>query len=212
MKNIILAHYNEDIKWFNNLNFDGNKIVYSKTINNNDKYFIPLNKGQEIPMYLKYIIDYYYDLPEKTLFIHGHQNSLHQDFSTDYIIDNLNWNLDSFFSINKRDWYQEVSKNYEISKGAFDIWLKNNWYIFKNKLEFPIDGLFFYSGAQFVVNKELILQYGIDFYKDLYDWIEKTEIDNVITSRIFEYTWHYIFTKKSIEKKYNNIFNGNNTN
>jgi hypothetical protein len=199
MKNIIMAHYNEDIEWFLKLPFEGNKIIYSKTINNDDKYFIPFNKGQEIPMYLKYIIDYYYNLPEKSLFIHGHRNSLHQDFPTDYIIENINWNLDSFFSINKRDWYQEVSDNYQISDNSFRGWLEKNWYIFQDKLPFPENGLFFYSGAQFVVSKKLIKQYDIKFYENLYDFIQKTDLDSVITSRIFEYTWHYIFTKKSVE-------------
>jgi hypothetical protein len=194
---LIIAHYNEDLVWLDKINIP--KIIYSKT---NKKYnLVPGNKGQEIPCFLKYIIDFYDNLPDKTLFLHGHRMSGHQDFNTDSVIPVLNWNLDSFFSINKRDWYQEISKTVYFDEGAYDVWLKQNWYMFEEYLPFP-ECLKFYSGAQFVVNKELITQYPISFYKKLYNWIQTTELTNFITSRIFEYTWHYIFTKNPIEKKY----------
>ena len=203
MNKIIIAHYNEDLNWAIELKNIFDIEIYSKT----DGRFniIEGNKGQEVPMYLKYIIDNYTNLPEKTLFLHGHQMSLHQDYSSDFIIKNVNWNLDKFFSVNRREWYQEVSENYAISPDAFKIWLKNNWHIFQDKLEFPTNGLFFYSGAQFVVDKSLILQYELDFWGNLYKWIQTVDIDSAITSRIFEYTWHYIFSKKTIETKYDNI-------
>jgi hypothetical protein len=206
-KKILIAHYNENLDWLNNLNFDGEVIIYSKTIDNDKNKFIPINKGQEIPMYLKYIIDNYYILPDKTLFLHGHLNSPHQDFNSKFIVENVNWEFSDFFSVNKRDWYQEVSSKNQISKGSFDIWLKTYWYLFEEYLLFPSDGLFFYSGAQFVVDKSLILQYPINFYEKLYNWVLTENINippqtsDEISSRIFEYVWHYIFTKNPIENK-----------
>jgi hypothetical protein len=205
MKNILFAHFNEGLGWIENLNGDYNKIVYSKTIDYNKERFIPINKGQEVPMYLKYIIDFYDNLPEKTLFLHAHLNSPHQDFDSSYIVENLNWDCDDFFSVNKREWYQEVSKNYQLSQGSFDVWLTKYWHKFQDFLPFPENGLFFYSGAQFVVSKELILQYPKYFYENLYDWVLTDTINlppqtsDEIISRIFEYTWHYIFTKKPVE-------------
>jgi len=202
---IVIAHYNEDLSWTQNLKFDGEIVIYSKTIQSNPHRYIPINKGQEVPMYLKYIIDYYDNLPDKTLFLHGHSTSPHQDFDSRYIIENLNWDCDNFFSVNKREWYQEVSKNCQLSKGSFDIWLKTYWYKFLEILPFPDNGLFFYSGAQFVVNKELITQHPKSYYEDLYNWVLTEEIkmergtSDEIMSRIFEYTWHYIFTKNSVE-------------
>lgn len=213
-KKIIVAHYNENLSWINETKFEGEKVIYSKTINDDLNKFIPINKGQEVPMYLKYIIDYYNDLPDKTLFLHGHFNSPHQDVNSKIICENVNWDFSDFFSVNRRDWYQEVSKNYQLSKNSFDEWLFNNWEIFDGYLDFPKNGLFFYSGAQFVVNKSLITQYPLSFYENLYKWILNTDISSVITSRIFEYTWHYIFTKNPIENKTSleNIIYGYNTN
>lgn len=196
-KGIMIAHYNEDLSWLNSISLK--KVIYSKT---NSLYnFVPNNKGQEIPCFLKYIIDFYNNLPDKTLFLHGHRMSGHQDFFTDKVIPVLNWNLDSFFSINRREWYQEISKDVYLDEGAYNIWLKDNWHYFEKYLPFP-EKFKFYSGAQFVVNRELITQYPKNFYINLYNWIQTTELSNFITSRIFEYTWHYIFTKNPIEKKY----------
>lgn len=206
-RKILIAHYNENLDWVNNLNFDGEIVVYSKTIQTIPERYISINKGQEVPMYLKYIVDFYDNLPEKTLFLHGHSNSPHQDFESKYICENLNWEIDNFFSVNKRDWYQEVSKNFETWK-VHGEWLRNNWSMFQAEIDFPEDGLLFYSGAQFVVSKSLILRYPKSFYENLYNWVlTKTvnhppQTSDEIVSRIFEYTWHYIFTNHRIENKY----------
>ena len=205
MYNIIISHYNENLDWIQNLNTEHNKIIYSKTINENNIFLIPLNKGHEASAYIKYIIDYYDNLSEKNLFLHGHQNSGHQDYSSDFIINNINWNLDSFFSVNRRDYYTEVSKN--INTNSYN-WLIDNWYdIFSDKIPFPNEGLFFYSCAQFVVSRDLILQYDLNFYKRLYNWLMDTNLHSDISGRIFEYIWNYIFTKKTVEKKHKNILN-----
>ena len=203
-KTVVVAHYNEDLDWCIKLSKDYDIRIYSKT--NKNFNFIDNNKGQEIPMYLKYIIDNYNNLSDKTLFLHGHKTSHHQDYSSDFIIQNVNWNLNDFFSVNRRNCYQEVSSTFEYSEGAFNNWLRNNWNVFENELKFPEDGLFFYSNAQFVVDKKLILQYKLDFWIKLYDWISNTDLSNIISSRIFEYVWHYIFTKKTKEDIIDNIF------
>lgn len=211
-KKILIAHYNENLEWTSKLNFDDEIVVYSKTIQTIPERYININKAQEVPMYLKYIIDFYDKLPDKTLFLHGHLHSPHQDFDSKYICENLNWDSNNFFSVNKREWYQEINKNYT-SWSVHSIWLRNYWYLFEEYLSFPEDGLKFYSGAQFLVDKKLILQYPKSFYEKLYNW-SITETINIppqtsdeISSRIFEYTWHYIFTKKTIEDKktYNEI-------
>jgi hypothetical protein len=198
-KIVLISHYSSDLEWSKKINQPF--VIYSKSIKNNN--FINFNKGQEVPMYLKFIIDWYDKLPEKILFYHDHLNSPHQDFNSIQIINNINWDLDSYFSVNKREWYQTIDKNSKIEPEGIN-WIKNNWYIFEKINLPPIDKVSFYSGAQFVISKVLILQYEKSFYEYLYEWIQKTELTNYITSRLFEYTWHYIFTKKTIEKKYEN--------
>lgn len=193
MNAVVIAHYNEDLSWTDGID---NLFIYSKSINGDR--FINNNKGQEVPAYLRFIIDNYYKLPNKTLFMHGHSNSPHQDFCSRYIVDNINWELGSYFSINKRAWYQEVSERFSIEQGVYKSWIVENWGLFSDYLQLPIT-LKFYSGAQFCVNKELIEFYPLDYYKGLLFWVEHTNVNTYITSRIFEYMWHYLFTRNPIE-------------
>ena len=197
-KIVLISHYSSDLAWLKELNVP--YVIYSKT--NKNENFIDFNKGQEIPMFLKFIIDWYDKLPDKVLFFHDHLISPHQDFESTFIINNVNWNLDNYFSVNKREWYQTIDKNSTVEPTGID-WVNDNWYIFEKFLK-KQEKYCFYSGAQFVVNKELILAYSKSYYEYLFNWIKETNLSNYITSRIFEYTWHYLFTKNPIEKKYKN--------
>ena len=200
---VVVAHYDENLNWCLNLDSSFNIIIYSKT--NRNYHFIDHNKGKDVPMYLKYIIDNYHNLPDKILFLHGHQMSYHQDFPSDYIIKNVDWNSSEYFSVNSRNSYQEVSSKFSKSENSF-TWLRDNWSIFGGELPFPEDGLFFYPSSQFVVSKELITQYKKEFWINLYKWIETSELDSFISSRIIEYTWHYILTKNPKDQIINKIF------
>jgi hypothetical protein len=199
-KAIVISHYSTNLDWTKNLHIE--PIIYSKTIKTLDGY-IDLNKGQEVPAYLKFIIDRYDTLPKKTLFYHDHLISPHQDFNSIFLINNLNWEVGDYFSVNKRSWYQTIDSNSTVEPNGIR-WVTDNWDLFDNYLRKPTS-LTFFSGAQFVVDAELILQYSKDFYQELYNWILTTDTSTYITSRIFEYIWHYIFTKNSIEPYYKTV-------
>ena len=93
------SHFNEDLHWINLIKYPTD--IYSKTIKN--KNFIPFNKVQEAPAYLKYIIDNYYNLPEYTIFVHGHLDSLHQDMNIIEKINSLKFD-DKIINLNRPDW------------------------------------------------------------------------------------------------------------
>jgi len=192
MNAVLIAHYNEDLTWTNNITVD-EKIIYSKT--NSDYTYVPHNKGQEAAHYLQFINDRYNSLPDNILFLHGHDNSNHQQYSSEEIVNKLNWGVADYFSVNRRDWYQE-----ELAPEYYE-WVKSNWDVFSLYIELPAK-LGFYSSAQFKVSKNLILQYPKQFYPDLYEWLINTPLINHVSGRIFEYTWNYIFTKQLFETKY----------
>ena len=200
--NIIIAHYLENLEWVKNINPAYNIYIYSKT--NKNFNFVDKNQGQEAPMYLKYIIDNYDKLADRNLFLHAHRYSYHQTHHSDFIANNLNWNLNDYFSVNKREnCYFDEGLN-ETNYGADNyIWIKDNWRdIFPE--DFVLPKIFHhYCSAQFQVTKELILRHSIDFYKKAFDWIQNTDLSNYQSSRIFEHLWHYIFTGNNIEPKIN---------
>lgn len=196
---IIISHYKENLDYISEIDIlKYPYIIYSRT---ESRYnHISVNKGHEAITYLKYIIENYDNLEEKNLFLHGHGNSYHQEFSSVEMIKNIKWNCDiKYFSVNRRSYYNIISSDQNIKEYN---WLKENWKdLFNDNLNFP-DSFGHYSCAQFVVHKDMILSNSIDFYKHCHSFILNTNLDNYITSRLFEYTWHYIFTKNNIEPKY----------
>lgn len=195
-KEIIVAssHYKEDLNWVNFIKYPVQ--VYSKTLKN--KNFINFNKVQEVPAYLKYIIENYNNLPEYSVFIHGHLMSEHQSDNIINIINSIDFTKD-IINLNREDWIQTISRGDEFQDRKFS-WIEENWKdLIGDYLPLP-DSLTFPSCAQFAIHKSKIIQYPIEFWKHLFNWCEKTELDNFISSRIFEYIWYYIFSKQNIFK------------
>ena len=48
----------------------------------------------------------------------------------------------------------------------------------------------YYGSAQFLVHRDIIRNLPKKFYKKLYDWIISTELENNISGRYLEWTWH----------------------
>lgn len=201
---IMIAHYNEDLDWIEKIEseiIDG-LFIYSKTLEDGENVVhVEKNLGQEIPCYLKYILDNYDDLPKRTLFLHGHGDSPHQDFESYLIANNVNWYFQDFFSVNRRDWYNEVTVE-NVTKHPQWTWIQNSWELFQDQLE-KVAELHHYAGAQFVVHRDLILQYPKDWWEMLYKSVqENSEVTPYVMSRIFESMWHYIFTRDPVEPKF----------
>lgn len=185
------SHYKEDLNWINLVNYPVK--VFSKTIKNQN--FIDFNKVQEVPAYLKYIIENYSNLPEYSIFVHGHLFSEHQSDNIINLINNIK--LDKpIVNLNRQDWKQTISKGDEYNDRKFS-WIEESWNdLIGEWLPLP-DSLSFPSCAQFAVHKSCITQYPIEFWQNLFKWCKETQLENFISSRIFEYIWYYIFSRKA---------------
>lgn len=188
---VVSSHYNENLNWVNFVKYPVK--VYSKTLTN--KNFIPFNKVQEAPAYLKYIIENYKNLPEYSVFVHGHLLSEHQSDNIISIINNLSFE-EKITNLNRQDWIQTISKGDEYGDRKFS-WIEENWKdMIGDFLPMP-ESLTFPSCAQFAIHKSKIEQYPIEFWNHLFKWCSETQLENFISSRIFEYIWYYIFSKKT---------------
>lgn len=181
---VIVAHYKENLDWVKNISSE--VFVISKTIESPAR--VTHNKGNEAALYFEFIINYYDSLPDKMLFVHGHQNSYHQDFSADHIANNVLWDAADYFSVNRRDYYQS---NF-VSLPEW-MYIVNNWKVFEGYISFP-ENLRYYSCAQFVVDKKCVLRHNKETYQHFNNWLINTSLDNFVSARVFEYLWHYIFT------------------
>lgn len=195
---VVVSRYKKNVDWvykFKNIN---NIFIYDKESNTN-KYNIPVNKGNEASVYLKYIIDHYNILNDFTFFIHDDEYSWHHSGS---IIDKFDEAVNSkelYYNINDLCVMGSIINNFHYN-GIL------HWYNKYVEKYIPIDNLpvkdwtiGFRGSAQFLVHKSLIQSLPITFYEELYDWIITTNMPNELSGRYMEWTWHifWVLFKKN---------------
>ena len=188
---VIVSRFNEDSDFLKKLDF--NTLVYDKE-NPLNKYNIEKNKGNEASVYLKYIIDYYDNLSEYTIFIHCHEYSWHHKGSIIDIINN-----------NKNICHSYTNLNDKILGDMEDLDKSNNeiGVYFRTYIRPAVGPYAIYPNftkgvlgcAQFIVNKSNILNHSKLFYQNIYDWLMETHIENYWNGRFLEWTWDLFWNK-----------------
>jgi hypothetical protein len=188
--NIVVSRYKKNVDFIykiNNNNKNINFLIYDKE-NSSNPLNIPINKGNEASVYLKYIIDHYDNLSDFTFFIHDDEYSWHHSGS---IIDRYNEAINSkqlFYNINNYylDPYSNIGQKKELMKW-YNQFIEP--YIPFEKLPNK-DWLIGYKGcAQFLVHKSLITNLPLKFYQDLYEWILNFH-NGKLSGYFLEWTWH----------------------
>jgi len=187
MNNIVVSRYKKNVDWVYKIK-NVNILVYDKETPENP-YNVPVNKGNEASVYLKYIIDHYETLPDYTFFMHDEEYAWHHSGS---IIDKYNEAVTSsklFYNINDKCVLGNILNDKLIEPILiwYNTYIEN--YIPKNKI--PNNWTEGHRGsAQFLVHKSLITNLPKQFYIDLYIWIINTKMSNFISGRFLEWTWH----------------------
>ena len=176
-----------------------------------------MNIGNEATSYLEYIIDNYDRIPDIVYFCHGHNDSYHQDYTNEFLINNIDINKITGF-LNTNNYYNIINntktetllrnqsitdnKPYRILIDVFDEYL--------SKYKILPDEISAYSCAQFFVTRDLIKSNTKEFYQECLDWFyseRSIQLDykynakpNIYSSRAFEWMWFFIFTNKKREK------------
>lgn len=170
---------------------------------------VPINKGNEAMVYLTYIIDRYWSLPDVSIFLHGGRYQWHVD----------NPLYDSVISI--RDLKAEfvLEAGYVSMRCAWSVGcpreLEPARYLRERPddshhpaaMEYPDRFMELFPRAevpeevgapccsQFALSKSKIHEQGLEHYVRLQQWLMNTELNSGISGRIFEYSWHMIFGK-----------------
>lgn len=203
---IVVARYNENIDWL--LPFKDICIIYNKgnsdiTLNNFNSIVLP-NFGRESHTYLYHIIQNYDSLADKTIFFQGKINdhrilSMEEYFNdADFTgkIDKLDINLFKKKITHENKWKIEYDTgNMRRSQYTPIEWLKNIIGIKFNENE----NLKLVWGANFAVNKNLILKKPKVFYEDLLRLLDFHS--NPEEGHFFERAWYTIFHNNFILKK-----------
>lgn len=200
---IVSSHYNEDLQWLEDINFNVCIVHHEGGKEYNTEKFYKTytikNKGLEASAYLHYIIDNYDNLPDHVAFIHGHENCYHQLYKKSllYLINNAKINEYAYIPLNNT-W-----RAYTLHKEDMTILPNgspfnkdhrtNNRPLMKHLN--PDKNILIYDAcAQFIVSKKLILDNSKEFYVKLYEEL----MEDTLHADMFEELWHLIFTKSCI--------------
>ena len=182
---IVISNYNKSLVWTLRLLeyvkkiyvYDHDTIIpENEFILHNDNYHYEQiqNKGCEASAYLKYMIDNYYELPNKIILVHDEEFSWHHTGSIiDLIKDNITRN-DIYINLNNYVWGNVNTDEC----GYIDQFRLDDPYnkLYKKLLEPYFGDIRIYSNfitnyagcAQFIINKSCITRNNIQLYKDLY--------------------------------------------
>jgi hypothetical protein len=203
----IISVYKSDISWTKNL-IGPYRFFYKDSPQHE-----PFNNinicGAETNI-LKFIITFYYNLPDICVFTHPYNRKwTHRDNLYDRVNELFlnRSNLKDYGPLHDGAPYIDadnkgVQYDYMISTG----WWKTTMEPYFGKMpEKYVVGK--YSGAQFYIRKETAWRLPIEFYKNMYMFlVEKSNpnslystnnhFDQFWTSRFMEWSWQYIFTAK----------------
>ena len=163
------------------------------------------NKGNEVMAYLSYIIDLYEKLPDVAIFMHSHRYAWHNNIILDQdaalMVRHLSpervtregyMNLRCHWEPGCPDWLHPIAAKKSEEKPEAII-LAESWAELFPGAQIPTV-LAQPCCGQFAVSRERISAIPKEKFIQLREWILKTELDNELAGRVFEYTWQYIFT------------------
>ena len=188
---VVVAHYNENLKWVNKIKYK--TVIISKQKIRRD---YPPNKGNEASSYLTYIIDNYDNLRDYTFFVHGHRSHWHHKSNMDEKINNITFTY-NYYNINetqKEELYYPDNDVDQIHRNCFDSFNE------ATGLNIDYKNLHIRACAQFYVKKENIRRHPKELYIKIYKWIMTKKEDSLRTGFILEHSWHYIFTGSLIDQ------------
>jgi len=167
----------------------------------------PKNKGHEVMVYLTYIIDHYYSLPDIAVFMHAHRHTHHNNeflgfdasqmirrLSNEHVVRQGYVNMRCHWDPGCPEWLYFNGTEQLLGKQE-EAFLTQSW-----RELFPLEPFPTYLAqpccAQFALSRERILSIPLGRFTFYRDWIMKTPLTDYISGRIWEYSWQFIFTRQ----------------
>ncbi|KAI1077759.1 hypothetical protein F5B20DRAFT_572000 [Whalleya microplaca] len=171
---------------------------------------VPQNKGNEAMVYLTYIIDRYYTLPDNVLFLHASRFQWHNDdpdydslaglrnLRVPYLQEAGYVNLRCVWAIGcpaEIHPFEDEANAQDENPITKHIYKKSFEELFPGV---PVPEVVAVSCcSQFGVTRDTIQKRPRDDYLHYRQWLLDTPLDNSLNGRVFEFTWHIIFGKNA---------------
>lgn len=159
------------------------------------------NRGREASVFLQFIVDHYDNLPDRTVFLHGHYAPGWHSVAIAEILRHLDWSL-HYANVN---WNPETSMWSEAADepgtGMHAMWqsLDKHWpelWAEATGLPTAPARLRFHCCAQFMVSRQLLRRHPRAWYQKALAWVHGGEArfggDVAQAAIMMEFTWEYI--------------------
>ncbi|PLB44894.1 hypothetical protein P170DRAFT_440099 [Aspergillus steynii IBT 23096] len=196
----------EDTSWVSNELAEWRNFIYTVDDPNAARH-TPKNKGRESLAYLEYIVDHYNDLPATIVFLHSHKDgwpgAWHTDtmdysnvqairaLQTDFIQRNGYANLRCQETPGCPDEIRPRGDSHRPGKSTEKVYAQAWQELFNNTDVPEVVGV--PCCSQFAVSRDQVLKRPLTDYEWFYAWVLNNELEDDVTSRVMEYTWHIIF-------------------
>ena len=218
---IVTAHYNEDLAWLKHQH-EFPVVVCDKVgagaipFSPDSKCSLKVNRGREASSFLKFIIEYYDDLPRHIAFVHGHEFADHQKLPFGIIegIRRAKKHDFDYISLNARAHYNHLhnTSTARSDSNANNVVDASHWFShpghhflrrhwdshFAGILggDFP-EHLGYMCCAQFVVSRRAIRRHPKEAYMRLYELVmDQTKGTDYEAAVAIEFIWHILFGEK----------------
>ncbi len=201
-RTIVISHFDEDVSYLDQVPPEAYNIyVYTHqqkavSIINNNRINIRYieNKGFEAFAYISYIIDNYYTLPDKVLFMHAQPMSKHQRWNILQIMQRVVWEQPTeLCSVN------EVPESIRDYVNIYDIHVQNAVHLWNSVFASTYGPLppylEIYCCAQFVLSRNAIHYYPLHQWERMRNYLLLDFTYSEKKKAIgFEILWKYILT------------------
>ncbi|KJY01384.1 hypothetical protein TI39_contig293g00012 [Zymoseptoria brevis] len=173
------------------------------------KFHVPENKGNEAMVWLTWMIDMYDNLPEVTIFMHGHPAAWHNNFilemSSSQMVRHLNLEKvkrDGYVSL-RCHWHPGCPTHIHLNETVEDpnkpeeVQVREAWKELWPSEPIP-EVLSTPCCSQFAVSRDQIRVTPRERYIEIRTWLRESEHPSFIVGRIFEYIWHVIMNNGSL--------------
>ncbi len=197
----------EDISWMDEEIPDIDKFIYVAD-DPTAPLHPPKNKGHEVMIYLTYLIDFYDELHDVTLFMHSHQRAWHNNdilggdagemirrLSPDRVTREGYMNLKCNWGPGCPNWMHPGEPREDGNKME-EVMIAKVWAEL-----FPLDEI---PGvvaqpccSQFALSRERIRAIPKSQYMFYRNWLLNTPLKDFVSGRVWEYLWQFVFTGES---------------
>jgi Protein of unknown function (DUF3431) len=204
---VIASTTKEDTKWLTHLADTPNLSTAVYVVDDpNAPLTVPKNKGHEVMVYLTYIIDHYDQLSDVTMFMHAHRITWHnndlmfsdavemiQRLSSQKVTRDGYMNLRCHLDPGCPDHIHPSIADDKDGNIPEAVVIGRAWLELFPDAQVPPKVLSQPCCAQFALSKARIQNLPLNRYLFFRQWLLKTELDDRLSGRVWEYVWQYVF-------------------